>query len=334
MSEPKLEMLLTTIKQAGRVVFLPHNDPDPDAISSAVALRHLVGKTTGILGPVMYRGIIRRAENRALVRYLSRPLTIFGEEGLLKQPLVMVDTQPGAGNNPWLPAYSLVGVIDHHPHLPESDKAGFIDVRPEVGATATIIFEYFETAGVPLPQPISTALFYGLKTDTNGLSRGVTEADAAAYYALQKTVDTEALADIERAQVPASYFRIFAHALNSTRLYGTVAVTYIGSMDYPDMAAEMADLLVRLENVLWVVCAGVYRQRMFLAVRAPEGYGDAGKLVRTMVRQDGASGGHGTMAGGQIDLGNKSADELMQLLLDRMRDTLDIALDTEPKPLV
>jgi nanoRNase/pAp phosphatase (c-di-AMP/oligoRNAs hydrolase) len=334
MSGADLNVLLKAVKQAGQVIYLPHNDPDPDAIASAVALRHLVVETTGVIGPVMYRGIIGRAENRALVRYLSRPLTLLGDNGCTDTPVILIDTQPGAGNNPWDPTNILLGVIDHHPHLPESQVAIYQDVRPVMGATATIIYEYFQLTELSLSKPLSTALFYGLKTDTNGLSRGVTEADAAAYYALQKDVDTEALADLERAQVPPSYFRVFAHALVSTRLYGTLAVTDIGPMDYPDMAAEMADLLIRLENVLWVVCAGVYKNKMFIAVRAPEGDADAGQLVQTMVQGDGTSGGHDTMAGGQIDLAGRSADTLMQTLLDRLRTVLNIDPDVGYSSLV
>jgi nanoRNase/pAp phosphatase (c-di-AMP/oligoRNAs hydrolase) len=56
--------------------------------------------------------------------------------------VALADTQPGAGNNA-LPAGSEVAiVIDHHSWRGPVAIAGYVDVRPEVGATSTILAEY------------------------------------------------------------------------------------------------------------------------------------------------------------------------------------------------
>jgi nanoRNase/pAp phosphatase (c-di-AMP/oligoRNAs hydrolase) len=100
MMQERLDGLLEAVGNATSVLILPHNDPDPDAIASAVALRYLLAERLGVEGRIAYKGIIGRAENRALVRYLGRPLRhLAGSD--LRQPVLiaLVDTQPGAGNN-------------------------------------------------------------------------------------------------------------------------------------------------------------------------------------------------------------------------------------------
>ena len=89
---------------------------------------------------------------------------------------------------------------------------------------------------------MATALLYGIKTDTMGLTRNASPADAAAYFYLQPKIDADALIEIERAQAPIDYFKSFDVALRAARVYEGVIISYMGLMVYPDLAAEMADV--------------------------------------------------------------------------------------------
>jgi len=326
MSKEQLELLLDAASSVDSVLILPHNDPDPDAIASAVVLRYLLEQTTDIKVRLAYRGIIGRAENRALVRYLDHPLQQLADEELAsKMILALVDTQPGTGNNPWLPEMRVAIVLDHHPWRRASRSAaavGFADIRPDVGATATILLDYLRLARLNLPSKLATALFYGIKADTRGLSRNVSSADANAYFYLQPRIEVEALAEIERAQVPAAYFKSFATTLETTQVYGDLAISYVGVMEYPDLAAEIADLLLRLEHIAWVICIGVYQATIMLAVRTPNPWSDAGTLAQAVVGQEGTAGGHNTMAGGQIPLKGSDPDDVARELSQRARQYL------------
>jgi nanoRNase/pAp phosphatase (c-di-AMP/oligoRNAs hydrolase) len=298
-----LNQLLDLLAGAKSVLILPHNDPDPDAIASAVGLRQLLAQRLGLETQVAYQGIIGRSENKALVRFLGRPLKQLGETDLRRAShIALVDTQPGAGNNP-LPAGRIPSIVlDHHAWRPESAQAPYHDVRPEQGATSTIITEYLQAASIEPSETLATALFYGIKSDTMGLGRGAGLGDVAAYYYLQPLVDIEGLAEIERAQVPASYFKSFVTAIQAARIYGQVVLSYIGPMSYPDQAAEIADILSRLEGAQWVMCMGVYNNGLILAVRSRSRRTGAGKLVQAVVGNLGMAGGHGTMAGGHVPL--------------------------------
>jgi hypothetical protein len=58
-------------------------------------------------------------------------------------------------------------------------------------------------------------------------------------------------------------------------------------MLYPDWAAEMADWLLRLETVQWVVCTGTFRNALYLAIRTRSLEGGAGKLAQAIVGRRG-----------------------------------------------
>jgi nanoRNase/pAp phosphatase (c-di-AMP/oligoRNAs hydrolase) len=165
-----------------------------------------------------------------------------------------------------------------------------------------------------------------------GLNTG--PADAAAHLYLQPRVDTQALAEIEYAQVPASYFKSFDATLQAARVFDGFVVAYVGLMAYPDLAAEMARLLLRLEKSLRVVCMGVHRDVLILSVRTQSPTDGAGKLVQAIVAGEGSAGGHGTMAGGQIPLGDRCAEQKVVLLSQRALQHLGIPLETAGEPLV
>jgi nanoRNase/pAp phosphatase (c-di-AMP/oligoRNAs hydrolase) len=331
----RIDALFKTLAGANSVLILPHNDPDPDAIASAVALRHLLADGLGVSGQIAYEGIIGRAENKALVRYLGRPLQRLKSSDLRQsRPIALVDTQPGAGNNA-LPSTSTAAVVfDHHPLREETAVAQFVDVRPGLGATSTIMTEYLQAAGIEPPPVLATALFYGIKTDTLGLGRGAGPADVTAYFYLQPRIDVDALAEIERAQLPAEYFKRLDAALQAARVYENVVVSNMGPISRPDMAAEMADLLLRLEGTRWAVCIGAYQDDLILAVRTRSLRGGAGQLARDIAGGQGTAGGHGMMAGGQIPLNGAEPQQMAQQLIQRALEVLKVAPESAGRPLI
>jgi len=334
MSERNVESLLEIAAAYEQVLILPHNDPDPDAIASAVALRYLLSRRLEIDVQIGYRGIVGRAENKAMVRYLERPLRPLAGADLRQLPIILVDTQPGAGNNALSEQSTLLGVIDHHAVRETSVVANYVDVRPQLGATSTMVTGYLQSVGLePTPQ-IATALFYGIKTDTMGLSRKASAEDVAAYFYLQSRIDVEALVGIERAQVPNDYFQMLDAALHAARVYENLVLVYVGVMDRPDLAAEMADLLMRLQGIEWVICSGVFKETLMLSIRTRSRGGGAGTLAQQIVGQHGSAGGHGTMAGGQVPLRGQDGAQLAARLGQHALEILEIDPQAEAQPVI
>jgi nanoRNase/pAp phosphatase (c-di-AMP/oligoRNAs hydrolase) len=330
-----LEELCETAAEAGNVLILPHNNPDPDSIASAVALECILAEQLGLESPIAHYGLIGRAENRALVSYLGcefHSLAGLGHTG--PDAVALVDTQPGAGNITLPPGTRFTIVIDHHALREETAAASFADVRPQLGATSSILVEYLQTCGVEPTPKLATALFYGIKTVTMGLARDTSPSDVAAYSYLQPRIDDQALARIEHAQVPVDYFKSLDTALRAARIFDRVILAPIGSMSYPDMAAEMADILLRLERAEWVICMGECEGNLIVSVRTRRSTGEAEQLVRAIVGRKGTAGGHGTMAGGQIRLGEVPSAVLAQQLIQHALVYLKLAPEAEGRSLI
>jgi nanoRNase/pAp phosphatase (c-di-AMP/oligoRNAs hydrolase) len=136
MPQERLELLLKAVAGLSRMLILPHNDPDPDAIASAIGLRHLLAERSNVEACIAYGGIIGRAANKALVHYLGRPLRHLNSSDLHQaEAVALVDTQPGAGNNPLPLDHSPVIVVDHHPRQEWTAAASFaaerLTLRPQ-----------------------------------------------------------------------------------------------------------------------------------------------------------------------------------------------------------
>jgi nanoRNase/pAp phosphatase (c-di-AMP/oligoRNAs hydrolase) len=331
----KLEQLHDVLDGHTRLLIIPHNDPDPDAIAASLGLRYLAAELYGIEAEIRYNGIIGRAENKALVRFLGNPLKKLNNYPLDQDiPIALIDTQPGTGNNPVPTTIIPTIVIDHHNHKELSALAHFADIRTDVGASATIMTEYLQAANIYIPPSLATALFYGIKTDTMGLGRGASAADAAAYFFLQPKINVESLVQIERAQVPDTYFKSLNLALQATQVYDNLVVSYLGPVKYPDLGAEIADLLLRLKDVKWVICMGVFEGDLILSVRSRSRQIGAGNLVQHIVGNLGTSGGHGTMAGGQIRIGLQDPRQLSEQITKSALNYLKGQSSLVGKPLI
>jgi nanoRNase/pAp phosphatase (c-di-AMP/oligoRNAs hydrolase) len=313
----KLEQLLKT---KSRLLIVMQDNPDPDSIASAIALRKIANSLNNVQCTIAHGGTVGRAENRALVRYLGlnlRPCTEIEFERF--DCTAMVDAQPGTGNTS-LPAGMVPDiVIDHHPLRAATRAVKFIDIRREYGATATILLEYLVQAGIEPDIQLATALFYAIRSDTQDLGRQAIKADIEAVALLFPLANKRMLSEIERGEVPRDYFQMLDEALRNAKMYEHTIITSLGQIDNPDMIAEVADLLLREEETYWTLCHGISGGKLFISVRTTKEEARADKIIRRVVARKGTGGGHPAYAGGQIPLkrGTKTECEALIRLVQR-----------------
>jgi len=307
---PPVEGFLEAFRGVRKALLLPHDNPDPDGLAGAFALRHLL-TAHGVDACVAFGGMIGRAENRAMVRTLGLdPVPLSTLDVNEFDAVALIDAQPGTGNNPVVADAAIRAVIDHHPLLASLDNVSFVDVRPEYGATATIVTEYARDAGVELPTDIATALFYAIRSETQDLGREASAADREAYVELLMRADMSAVARIQRARVPREYFGTYLVAIRGARVHGHIVLTDLGLVSSADQVAEIADFLLRLREVTWSACIGRRRNTLALSLRTTDPFAHAGHAIRRAIEGLGTAGGHGTMAGGQVPVSDDNAEEL------------------------
>jgi nanoRNase/pAp phosphatase (c-di-AMP/oligoRNAs hydrolase) len=307
----KLKKLKSLWARGETLLIVMQNNPDPDAIAAACALRELANKTAGVSCRLSYGGTIGRAENRELVHYLGLAFHPFAEVSVLKSDLIaLIDTQPTAGNNPLPEGIEPDIIIDHHPAIEASKDVAFADIRDNYGATSTILWEYLCQAQIAPEMPLATALLYGIRSDTQDLGREATQADIDAIGTLYALANKRMLGQIQQGRVPSAYYQMLSAALTNTKQYGHCLICNIGRINNADMIGEVADLLLRHEEVDWVMCHGFFDNQMLISFRTQDSSLSAGEVARMVVDRIGSGGGHDRMAGGQIRLsGNQGIRE-------------------------
>lgn len=323
-----IEKLRNLDLSRGRLLILTHDNPDPDSLASATALRELLREIKKIESTVAYSGIIGRAENRAMVSLLGLEIHHLSE---LKMDdfahFALIDAQPHTGNTAVPEGMTPDIVIDHHPLREQTRRARFYDVRDNIGASATLLTQYLRCARVPVSRELATALLYGIRSETQDLGRETSDADREAYQYLLRRADAEKLATISRPNLDPQYFRQMAEALRSVRLAGTIAICKLDEVIEPDFIPEMADFFIRMEGLRWVLVYGRFRDRIHLSIRTSVIDAAAGETMQRLLEGIGRGGGHGMRAGGNIDPSATDVpveaipDELNRRFLEMMEES-------------
>ncbi|MGV8074144.1 MAG: bifunctional oligoribonuclease/PAP phosphatase NrnA [Syntrophobacteraceae bacterium] len=276
-------------------------DPDPDAIGSALALKRLLwhkvqSTTIGMIRP------IRRLNNLTMVRLLKLPLVLLKRERIEKfDKYFVVDGQPS--HNLFFSLFSYTGVIDHHP-LNEKVAAEFVDIRPQYGATSSIMVEYLKAANIRPSQTLATTLLYGIKTDTHSFERHTIADDIEAFRYLFPLVNHNVLRKIEISDLSLKDLKVFQKAMERKHVLKDRIFAHLDEVSTSDILVEIADFFLKIHSISWSVISGIYEDNLIVVVRNDGYRKDAGKIVRRAFGNIGWAGGHRGMARAEIPLEN------------------------------
>ena len=277
---------------ADRVLILTHNDPDPDAMASGLALRTVLRRTrqtavVGCLEPVT------RPENLRMVKLLDLKIeTIRPEQFREFDKIALVDVQPHYFPGV-LPHVDLV--IDHHPEQ-SGYNAIFTDIRPEYGSTSTILTEHLRAVDLDISERTATAMLYAIKSDTLFFQRHANRADIEAFSYLYPLGDATMIRKMEGAEITAERLDYLIKAWQQGRMMEHVFCAFLGEPPREDFIPYVADFYLQLENVQWTVISGVVNDQFVVSVRNLGYSRNAGDFVRRWFNDIGSAGGHRTMA--------------------------------------
>ncbi|MEF8915815.1 DHH family phosphoesterase [Natronomonas sp.] len=319
----------------GTLAVIAHDNPDPDAIASAVGLTR-IAEATGTDATPCYYGNINHQENRALVNLLEYDLRNLTEDVDLDEEFAgfaLVDhSRPGI--NDGLPESTPIDiVIDHHP--PRAlVEARFVDLRSNFGSTSTLIAGYFHQLGIEPPADIATGLLYGLQTDTDDFTREVDVPDFEAAARLVDRADSSALQRIESPSVTADTLETVASAIVNRRVEKDVLTTGVGRISDRDALAQAADKLLEMDGISTTLVFGYTEEVVYISARSRGTDLDLGEALRDAFGQIGSAGGHAEMAGAQIPVGmlveeDDEADRgevIEEVITERFFETMGIEL--------
>src|SRR5205809_2601439 len=240
----KVQQYQRYFSDADRVLIVLHNDPDPDAMASGLALRNVLRRTkaTAIIGA--FQGVTR-PENLRMVNLLDihvEPIT----EASLKEcdRIAMVDVQPHYFGD-LIERVDLV--IDHHPEQP-GYTAVFKDIRPDYGSTSTILTEHLRAVDVNISERTATAMLYAIKSDTLFFNRSTNRVDLEAFSYLYPLSDAALIRKMEGAEITLERLDYVLKAQRGGVLADQVFAAFLGSMPREDFIPYVADFFLQLED--------------------------------------------------------------------------------------
>jgi nanoRNase/pAp phosphatase (c-di-AMP/oligoRNAs hydrolase) len=304
--------LYDSLADADALTIVCHNNPDPDCLSSALALGRIAAAAGVDERCILYSGQISHHQNRAFVNLLDLDLQPFDPEMVQGRPdghlLAFVDhAVPGANNE--VPTGTPVDVvIDHHPA--EDIDARFADHREEVGATATILAEYVVELDVTMDATLATALSFAIRRETLGFLRGATPAEYEAVLSLYDWADHDLLRQLSTPSVSGATVDAIADAIHNRVVSGATLITHVGRTNERVALPQAADYLATLEGVETAVVFGVVDDAVQLSARSSDPRVHVGNALGTAFDDVGSAGGHREMGGGEIPLGLFADDEL------------------------
>jgi len=269
---------------------------DPDAIASAMAINRLLWRrVTNVT--ISNINTITRPDNMAMIRLLDVTLIHLSKIDFhFYNKFVIVDSQPV--HNESFADIEFTAVIDHHED--SGCNVAFKDIRPDYGATATIMTEYLRAAKVKLSTPLATGLFHAIKTDTGNFERKATNADIRAFQYLFPYTNIHLSRRMEQVDLRIEFLEYFKTALDNYILNQNRIFAHLGDLKNPDVCVLIADFFMRINTVTWSIVSGVYENRLIIVIRNDGLRKDAGNVANQLFGGLGTAGGHKNMARAEI----------------------------------
>ena len=295
----RLREFLGLFKKADKVLIVIV--ADPDSMASAMAVKRLLSRRVESV-TIAHPNEIKRVNNLVMQKLLKIPLTklkSINPDDFTKT--ILLDSQPP--HNPDIAELHYDAVIDHHP-VTEGWEASFIDIRSDYGATSSMLTEYLKAAKIKPAVALATALFYGIKVDTQNFTQKASLQDVLCFQYLFKRINQNLLNRIETADFRKYDLKYFKAALENMKFSKNRIYSHVGRVANPDILVIVADFFTHVSDIGWVIVSGRCGDKLIVIFRCDGYKKDAGKLAKKVFGDIGSAGGHRQSARAEIPLKN------------------------------
>ncbi len=292
-------MRLSELLKYENIVIQCHDNPDADALSSGYAL-HWYLMQKGKKPRFIYRGRnqISKSNLVIMVKQLSIPVRFEPDFDEIPDLLVTVDCQYGQQNVTHTEAKN-IAVIDHHQCTVELPALS--EVRSNIGSCATILWDMIREEGLSFDRDLllSTALYYGLFTDTNRLSEISHPLDKDMRDSL--LVNKSIITQMSNSNISLDELTITGRAIldYEYQLKNHYILIHADQCD-PNILGVISDFTMETVGVDVGLAYYVSPQEIKFSVRSCVKEVHANELAAFLADGLGGGGGHITKAGGTI----------------------------------
>jgi nanoRNase/pAp phosphatase (c-di-AMP/oligoRNAs hydrolase) len=323
----------------GTLGIITHKNPDPDAIASAIALasvaRHANPKK--LATRIFYEGNIGHQENRTFVNLLDIRMEHATPQVLAEcRYLAMVDCSGPGVNNDIRPETRISIIIDHHRNTATAaTNVEFVDIRPGMGATASILTQYLEELDIPVDRKVATALLYGIRADTRDFRRNATPQDLNYAAFLLPLTDSDLLDKIMSPSISQETLDVLGDAIRNRKIRSGYLFSNVGYVRNRDALPQAADLLINLEGVNTALVYGITDTAIVISARNRDVRLHIGNVLAEAFGEIGDAGGHPNKAAATLPLAFfgmvREKEDLLTLVIDPILESFAniVGLDNE-----
>ncbi|AGB37395.1 DHH family phosphoesterase [Natronococcus occultus] len=315
-----------------RLAILTQDSPDPDSIASAAAMQ-AIANHLGIEADIVYLGDVGHQENRAFVNLLGIDLVQWDE---IDDPgqydtVALVDHATSSQMS-----LGVDIIIDHH-EAEDAYDPEFVDIRPNMSSTSTIMTKYIQEFDMNVSEEVATALLYGIRAETLDFKRDTTPADLTAAAYLYPFANHDTLEQVESPSMSPETLDVLAEAITNRDVQGSHLVSNAGFVRDREALTQAAGHLLDLEGVTTTAVFGIADETIFLAGRSKDIRINIGKVLDDAYGEIGETAGHSTQASAEIPLGiftgieisEGTRDTLLELTEEAVKRTLFDAMGVD-----
>lgn len=290
----KLKKFYSCFASEDRVLVLIN--ADPDAIACAMSVRRLLWrKVSGVT--IAHINVVKRPDNLTMIRLLGANMVHISEiESSGYSRVVIVDSQPD--HHECFAMFKPDVIIDHHPETCAVGK--FCDIRQRYGAASSILVEYLKAARIKPSAKLATALYYGIKTDTNMFQRQAAIEDVKAFQYLFRYANLHLESRIEQAEIAPDFLKYYQKAISEKLMRRNRIFVHLEEVVNPDVCVLIADFFLKVHTVNWTIVSGTFENKLIIVFRNDGIRKHAGNLAKQVFGPFGSAGGHKAIARAEL----------------------------------
>ena len=310
LSKDKMDEVFGQLDKDSTVGILVQQSPDPDCLGAASGFATLLKQTYGLSSKIYHFGEISHPQNKSMKNILHITLydgNDFNIDDVSATVVLDTDLESTGFKSS---KFTKVDVrIDHH-ELDRDEEPTLEDVRPNVGSTCAIVWEYLKDYNIDLSEcpDVATAMIIGIKTDTlDFASPNSSELDREAFRDLLPFVNKESLARVIKFPLPREVFELEELAYKNKNERNTTLVSFIGELTphSRDMISTIADRFVRMAGITTVVIMAIIDNHLQASIRNDDARVDINDLcAKVFGKKFGGGKPQGGSAGARLPVGN------------------------------
>ena len=311
-------MRLKDLLKFNDIVIQCHDNPDADSLGSGYGLFWYFQKMDK--NPrFIYRGknAISKSNLRIMVEELNIPIEYVPDFDDEPELLITVDCQYGQKNVTTSNAQN-IAIIDHHKKY--VNDYDLVEIRSSIGSCSTVVWDMIEEEGLSIDDEpdLSTALYYGLYTDTNKLSEVSHPLDRDMLDNLE--VNKGLITRMSNSNITLKELSITGEAILSYEYYEDHKYLILEARPCdPNILGVISDF--SLETTEVDVCLAYYvgENEIKFSVRSCSKEIHANELAAYLAEGYGGGGGHKYKAGGSLR--PESLDDRASKILHRRMES-------------